>query len=334
MRSSIILSALAATFLTACSSRETQVPEVTISRFDTEVAGYSQMTASQRDEFRSRYPEAISFVTAAADGNVDSMLMEYAVSNAVTMFGPDISQRFTAEDSINRILGEIRAAMSDKLPGLRWKDPVGVISTYNQSVILTDSVSLIGLNHYLGEDYTAYSYFDPFQRHLKTQRHLPYDFAEALIANAFPYKPGDTPTLLERILYEGALLTAVNEVVPGDDIAESMGYDDDQWQWLNENESNIWKSLIDRDMLFSVDPTLADRMTRPAPKTMAVHPDAPGRAGRYIGYRIVQQWLRNNPNPNHSTTTDAAGHGKILQWLLSPGFYASDKTLLNSAYTP
>lgn len=311
---------MTAVILAGCTEKP-QADKAEIERFDTIVACYNAMDAVDRAAFRDKYSDATLFITKGDTLNADSIIGVYSHSKALAMFGKDVNERLTMTDSLETILGEMKISFAEKLPGIKWKRIIGVISTYNQSVILTDGALLLGLNHYLGSDYPAYSYFEPYQRTVKTPRHLPYDIAEALISNHFPFIPGNESTLLNRILYEGAVLAAVNEAVPGNDTAESMGYDSGAWKWLSDNEKQMWNALIDREMLFSMDPAIAERMTRPAPATSILHPDAPGRSARYIGYKIVESYRKRHPE-------------KTLQWLLSPEFYNSPSTLIDSQYTP
>ncbi len=306
--------------LSGCTEKK-PVEKAAIERFDIEVFDYPSLDSARRADFRTHYNDAIMFALKGDTTDIDGALVEYASSKAVKMFEPDIIARLSMTDSLETALGSVKARLAERLPSTQWRKLYGVISTYNQSVILADSSLLIGLNHYLGSDYPAYSYFEPYQRAVKTPSHLPYDVAEAIIANRFPYKQVEEATLLNRMLYEGALLAAVNGTVADSDPAESMGYSEDEWKWLSENEKNAWSALIDRELLFSIDPTTTDRMVRPAPATSLIHPDAPGRAGRYIGYRIVKAYLKRHPE-------------KSLEWLLSPEFYNSPTALVESQYMP
>ena len=319
MKRLLIILSSALCFAGCAEKPETE--KASVERFDIDISAYPEMNPEQRDSFRLRYSDAVAFAIQGDTVNADSALATYARGKAVKMFGPDITERFTVIDSIETVLGSLKAGIAEKLPSVEWKKPVGVISTYNQSVIIADRSLLIGLNHYLGSDYPAYSYFEPYQRAVKTPKHLPYDVAEAIIANKFPYQRQEDASLLNRMLYEGALLTAVNSVIANSDAAESMGYGTDEWKWLAENEKNVWSALIDRELLFSIDPSIVERMTRPAPATSIIHPDAPGRTGRYIGYKIAQAYLKRHPE-------------KSIEWLLSPEFYNSPTALIESQYAP
>lgn len=320
MKGAFASSIAALLILSGCAEKK-PAEKAAIERFDIEVFDYPSLDSTRRADFRAHYNTPIAFVLKGDTADIDGALAEYASSRAVKMFEPDIIARLSMTDSLETALGCLKTRLGELLPSTQWRKLYGVISTYNQSVILADSSLLIGLNHYLGSDYPAYSYFEPYQRAVKTPRHLPYDVAEALIANRFPYQPAEGATLLNRMLYEGALLAAVNSTVADSNPAESMGYGEEEWKWLSENEKNAWSALIDRELLFSIDPTITDRMVRPAPATSLIHPDAPGRAGRYIGYRIAQAYLKRHPE-------------KSAEWLLSPEFYNSPTALVDSQYMP
>lgn len=125
---------------------------------------------------------------------------------------------------------------------------------------------LVGLNHYLGEDYPAYAYFEPYQRVVKTERHLPYDITEAMIIGRYPYVENESSSLLNRMLYDGAITYILMTSLPGADLSEAMGYTTEQTEWMMKNEGNVWLahnragvSLLHRREAW------ASRLCRPAP---------------------------------------------------------------------
>ena len=294
--------------------------EVKIIRFDRDIAAYPKRDSAQRAEFRDRYAEVL-MMTVGPDSITDEAVAIYSRGKGVTMFVPDIQQRFTAQDSIEKVLTDTRYILADELPGIKWKEIYGGVSTYNQSILMTDSIMLVGLNHYLGEDYPAYAYFEPYQRTVKTQRHLPYDITEAMIVGKYPYVADENASLLNRMLYDGALIYMVMKSLPEADLSEAMGYSPEEMKWAIENEGNIWRRIIEQGYLYSTDRSLAERMCRPAPASPSIHPDAPGRIGRFIGYRIVDTYMHNHPDYD-------------ARRLLSPDFYNSTSTLIDAGYSP
>ena len=101
-----------------------------------------------------------------------------------------------------------------------------------------------------------------------------------------------------------------------------LGLTDSQWQWCVDNEERLWRSLIERQLLYSSDPAVADRLLRPAPASPLLGPSVPGQAACFIGLRVVQAFAGKYP-------------GKATPgYLLSPEFYNSDSSLIQSQYNP
>lgn len=107
----------------------------------------------------------------------------------------------------------------------------------------------------------------------------------------------------------------------GIDEKTALGYGYDQISWLNENEKQAWEALITRRLLYSTVPSDLSAMINPAPATTLLNQEAPGRAGRFIGHRIVVSYIRNNPEVS-------------LDFLLSPEFYMSGQSLAKAKYMP
>ncbi|MCM1484392.1 MAG: hypothetical protein NC043_08645 [Muribaculaceae bacterium] len=281
---------------------------------------------SVADSIANRYRPAVNalMVMAGTEGKMaaDSFLIGYASSDAMRVFGADIRRRVPPLDGVEREIGEslgklqrMDSAMS--VPSVA----AGVVIPYMQSVVRVDSVLLIGLNHYLGADYEGYAGFDGYKRVLKEPTRIVYDAVEAVVAGERPYRGGPDATVLSRMLYEGALLNVLLSVIPGADEASVLGYGGEQMRWAHDNEGKIWEAMASRDMLYSTDASLAARLVAPAPGTPVVHQEAPGRIGRFIGLRIVEQYCRNNPDVSPAD-------------LLHEGFYASPSALKKAGYRP
>lgn len=314
----MLLSACAGKHDSVTDGADTVLTEIT--RFDLDAAAYPGLDSAGKREFAARYAEVLPIVL----GNLtvsDSGINAYATGRGVTVFTPDIEKRFTAADSIGRVLSTVTGRLKRMLPSMKRYDIYGAVSTYNQSIIMTDSVMVVGLNHYLGEDYPGYGYFEPYQRRVKTQAHIAYDIAEASVAGSYPYMQQPDGTLLNRMLYDGALIYVIMVSMPEADIAEAMGFTPIQARWMEENEGNVWRRIIENEYLYSTDPLTIDKIMRPAPSTPSIHPEAPGRAGRYIGYHIVEAYMKS-----HSLTEP--------EKLLSPEFYNSEKSLIDAGYKP
>lgn len=252
----------------------------------------------------------------------DSAMSIYSSSAAQRVFGPDILRIYPTLDTLELQLGAIRDNLKESLPSLIFPTRIITFATpYNQSIIIADSTLMIALNHYLGECYEGYRSFERYQRTLKTRTRIPMDVAEAVIASAYPYKPRRQPTVLSRILYEGALLHGVADALPEKDEATLLGFTPEEYHWATENHQRAWQTLIEADLLYSSDQGVIDRLLLPSPSTSVINPNAPGRLGRFIGYEMVKSYLKNNDG----TTTGQ---------LLDSDFYDSMTTLKDAHYNP
>lgn len=292
-----------------------------IERLDIAMSLYADMSRSERDSLINVCGDVIDAWFAIMGRSVvnDSVLEAYSDSRVVTLFTFDVNARFLAMDSVECILALLEKSIRDRLENKQLGRLLSVVSPYNQSIFTIDSIMFIGLNHYLGSDYAGYDYFEIYQRATKTAKHLPYDVAEAFLAQNYPYKPDDDATVLTEMLYHGAVLYAVMSLVSDADLQEALGYDTYQMEWVEENESEMWNALISRGLLYSTSQADADRLMRPSPATMILHQDCPGRAGRYIGYRIVCSYMSNFERTS-------------LDELLKPSFYSSPQSLVDAKY--
>lgn len=270
-------------------------------------------------------PDAVKALSVVGNNQGElpaDVVKKYSCSPAVKVFGPDVERILPDLSMEERILSEIRESLSKSLPGLEFPAKIyGYITPYFQRVVFCDSVMLIGLNHYLGTDYEGYGAFDNYEKALKRRERMPFDVAEALVSTAFPFRTKSASTALNRILYEGAVAYIISKSVPGCTPADALGYTPDQMDWCMANESNIWHAMAEKGLIYSIDQLENDKLINPAPNTAIVHPDSPGRIGRFIGYRIADAYMKRHKSEQ-------------MEMLLSPGYYDSQYTLIESAYSP
>lgn len=298
------------------------VKPVKIERFDRAVAEYGEMNTLAKDSVLNFYSPLISLmgdIENIDDG--DSLLCMLSSSAATSVFQPDIERRMPDLSEIESGLGLLKEGLRQTMPDVSFpKHVYGAVIPYGQSVVVADSFVVIGLNHYLGSDYEGYNGFDEYRRRLKIPERIVLDIAEALVYTAFPYEDRPESTVMSRLIYEGLVVRCVKDALPETEIERVLGYDLSQMAWLRENESRIWQKLASDNMLFSADPALASRLVSPAPSTPAINPLAPGRAGRYIGSRIVDSYLSSHEDVSAAT-------------LLEKKFYNDPAALVGAGYS-
>lgn len=216
-------------------------------------------------------------------------------------------------DSVERILGQ---ALADR-PELTV---TAVVSPFNQAVVThPDGYAFVALNHYLGEQSRAYAGFPEYIKRRKVAARMPIDIVMATVASENEPQLADNASLLNHLLYQGALLARTRNRLPKETPeATLLGMTPEDYEWCKANEFRIWKTLVERKLLYSTDYEVINRLLRPAPGSPAISADAPGQAVLYCALKIVEAYERQT------------GQTALPQ----PEFYNNTQSLIKAAYAP
>ncbi|WP_235856465.1 gliding motility lipoprotein GldB [Flagellimonas oceanensis] len=160
---------------------------------------------------------------------------------------------------------------------------------YESRVILTDSLLLIGLDNYLGQDH---HFYEGIQRYIAAS--LDKKFLISDVASAFSKKVLNFPrnrTLLSRMVYYGKELYLKDRLMPSATDAQKIGYSEEEMEWAKANEEQMWTYFVERELLYSTDTGLDRKFLDPAPFTkfgLELDNESPPRLGRYMGWQIVR----------------------------------------------
>lgn len=166
---------------------------------------------------------------------------------------------------------------------------------YRNKVIVTDTIMLIALDTYLGENHKYYQDIPRYITQNMTQKHIVSDLA-AEYSKKYIYQP-KKKTLLDEMIYFGKQLYFKDVMIPFKTDAEKIGYTQEQLDWSLDNEQYIWAYFVENKLLYSTDPDLPNRFIAGAPFSkfyLELDRDSPGRLGQYIGWKIVRAYMENN----------------------------------------
>lgn len=322
----LVISAVVAALLGSCSGEENEVAvgPTPIARFDLEIEQYIVLDSAERVEFLKRESRRLGAFAVAVGLDTVSNTSVSLMSTwpATTEFAPGVNKIYTDLKAEEAALGRIRAVAKDNGIALPANDFVAVTWGKPQSIGFVDSVMMIALNHYLGPLNEVYNGWPEYMRRLKSRDMIPVDMAEALVATARPFDSTGDETVAKRLIYEGVLAVAKERMVPGASLSAVLGIASERIDDVIKNEAFMWKQLTTGNRLYSADAAIMDDLFRLQAVTASISPDAPGRAVRYVGYRIVKNYLMVRP-------------GTTLNQLLSPEFYNDPVGVLRVAgYNP
>ncbi len=166
---------------------------------------------------------------------------------------------------------------------------------YDNRVIYNGEYLLISLDCYLGTSHEFYGDYPEYIKQNNTANHIIVDVANAIIATQIG--PNRERNFINKMIYEGKKMYLLDAYLPDVSDREKIGYTTEKYDWAVRSEEEIWKYFIEKDLLYSTDSKLNKRFLDIAPFSkfyMAEDNLSPGQIGKWIGWRIVRSYMRNN----------------------------------------
>jgi len=187
-------------------------------------------------------------------------------------------------------------------------------SGFNFGVATNDTILAIGLDYFLGKDCSFYKRLNsPEYMRKKNQKKfiLPYCF-EAIANNEFgAFDRGND--FLSQMIYKGKIMYFLDVMLPQLPKADKLRFSKIQIAWCEENEKSIWAYFIDNEILYSSDIKKFNSYINYAPFAKGMPKDSPGRIAYYIGGKIVNDYMENNPKLTLEALMQNTQSQEILQ---------------------
>ena len=168
---------------------------------------------------------------------------------------------------------------------------------YRKKIILTDSLLLIGLDNYLGENHFFYTSFPKYIQSSFNKENIIIDIAKEYAKEAVIKEKVDNYTFIEKIINQGKILYFISIMLPKEEPSRIIGYSSLDFQWALENEKDIWSNFSENNYLFKSDKNLETRFIKLAPFSkfyLSIDKQSPSMIGKYIGWQIVKSFMKNN----------------------------------------
>ena len=165
------------------------------------------------------------------------------------------------------------------------------ISGLRQSMIVADSLLSISIDKYMGADYPLYeNSFYHYERKSMTPERVAIDGLYAWLTSEFPFKGKETD-LLDKMIYEGKIIYLLMQIGNNYSFQQIVPQTAEEYKWRLKNESKLWKTIINRKHLHEANAVTVSKYFSPAPTTF-ISEDAPGYLGNFLGYRIVERYMK------------------------------------------
>lgn len=172
-----------------------------------------------------------------------------------------------------------------------------MISGVNYSMLIDSGCVAIGLDKYLGSKcafYNSVNMESYIRRNLNPEK-IPADLMRAVAEGEFP-DAFDEDYLLSNMIQCGRYQYFMKCMLPDEPDTLLWGFTKKQLAFCEESEGEFWKFFIGTEnLLFSTDRMVQKRFLDDGPFTVVFTKDSPARIGQWMGYKIVESYMKNNP---------------------------------------
>jgi len=281
--------------LISCSSKSNvekevaAIPmEVEIIRFDKE---FAKATPSNLLALKAKYP---IFFPAQFHDSIWLKKMEDTLQGQLN---EEVVKKFPTEEKLEIELRSIFQHIKYYFP--QFVSPTVVTTTsdvdYRNKIIIADSLLIIAVDTYLGSNHDFYTGIKKYISQNLNESQLGPDIATAY-AQQLIVKPQQRSLLAQMVFY-GKELYLKDLWLPNSSDAEKIGYTEAQLTWVRENESEMWRYFVEKEILFSTNTKLPAQFINPAPFSkfyLEIDNESPGMVGRFLGWQIVKSYMKTN----------------------------------------
>ncbi|RPD40034.1 hypothetical protein [Chitinophaga barathri] len=185
------------------------------------------------------------------------------------------------------------------LPKFQAPQVVSFISAIgNFGAVVMDSTVGIGLDMHMGADFPVYRLIPDYPDYVVrkfTPEYIPVNVMKVVQEDLYPPQ-GEGAQLVVKLIDLGRQQYFLEKVLPGTPEEIRLGYTKEQLVFCDENEEMVWQYFVQNKLLYTSDWQDIMRYTGESPSTQGLPAGAPGQIGAYVGYRIVQAYMKKNPD--------------------------------------
>ena len=306
MKAKLLLIFSLSFYLFSCNGQNSHIPAavtsaapVKINRFDKELLKLVETNdSSMQARLVREYPQMLDILgkgilnmkSPAMPGFFDKLANYYSEPTLKGLY-TDAVRQYDNVSQIEQALGNGFTWLKTCFPSMQIPAIYMHVSGFNQNVLVGDSLLSISIDKYLSEEYPLYQdFFYDFQRRLMTPEHIVPDYLAGWLMSEYPFE-GKENVLLDRMIYEGKIKYLIHQAFPELKPEVLMGYTETSYNWCKENESNLWKAIIERKHLYTPDLMTTNKYFDNVPSIFLAS-DAPGNLGSWLGWQIIDKYMR------------------------------------------
>lgn len=267
---------------------------------DDTAATFSLQLYAKYGEFYKDYVERVLQAAPVDDPRLPIALVRFT-------HDPDWRSVQQRADSVLGDLEPQRSELEEAFERLKTFFPDSLVprliafnSGYNYGVLPTDSILGFGVEWFIGKDHPVVNYLstEVFPQYMKDRMRPEMLVPSVMKGWLQVHYTRDVrgADLLTDLVEIGRVMVLLDALLPGTDPALKFAFTPEQLKWCEDNEFNCWKEIIAHELLYSKKAEDIDRFLNDGPFTPGFPRESPGHIGEWIGYRMVDSYLRAHPD--------------------------------------
>ncbi len=229
---------------------------------------------------------------------------------------------FADFDEVEKDLATSFQFMRYYLPEIEVPDIFTVVTGFAYQRFLLDdqrgnNMVGLGLDMFLGNTfpYSSIGLDNPaFSNYLNrtfNKEHIPKKTIEMLLED-YIEKP-EKNQMLDRMVRNGKKLYLLDKILPRVSDTIIMEYTPEQLEWAENNEVEIWAYFLKEKLFYETNSQKIGKYLKPSPHSPGMPPEAPGRTGNYIGWKIIQAYMKRYPKTTIQELINFTDAQELLQ---------------------
>ncbi len=263
---------------------------------------------------------------SAQDPMIDYRLEQFLTDSIIQLINQRMSEVFPDFEPYKKELEKAFAYYQHYFPETKLPVIVPFYSSFNAKAFPFNDTLGIGLDMFLGRDEEVVSLLPPefFPQYLKQDMDPENLVVEAVknwvyvnhskqgeYENSLLYASRED--FLTSIIYHGKMMLILKAMFPNKPENQLFSYSQAEWKWCEKNEPFIFQNLIEFNLLYSKNQKEIGAYVKPGAFTPGLPQDSPGELGKWIGYQMVMQYVKENEIALTELLNQENDSRKILQ---------------------
>lgn len=287
--------------LDSCTTQDCRVGvepikiDLKVERLEQEL--FNSESAEDVEKFLKAHPNFSQFFLHADQYPADSILAD-------RMFGllksPSIDTLYQEARDAFKNFDEVVQNLEQGLGRLKTFYPkapspkiqTAVTGLYNDMFISNEHI-MIGMDFFIGKGASFVPKQIPnYILRRYTTEHLAASILQFISSQFIATSKGGT--MLSEMIDYGKSYYLLSEILPCSPENILIGYTDEEWKDIFDNEAIIWANFVENKLLYETNHQTKQKFLGERPNVYEIGDKCPGRIGRWLGWQIVKNYAQTS----------------------------------------